>query len=65
MSWLIGSHGMVSHEYPPMLALVADGTLRPDLLLGEVIGLEDAGMALATMDRPRSSPGVTVIELPR
>jgi alcohol dehydrogenase len=59
-----GSHGMAAHEYRPMLALVADGTLRPDLLIGEVIGLEDAGTALAAMDRPSSSAGMTVIELP-
>jgi hypothetical protein len=35
---------------------------RPDLLLGKVIGLEEAGTALAAMDRP--SAGITVIELP-
>jgi D-arabinose 1-dehydrogenase-like Zn-dependent alcohol dehydrogenase len=57
-----GSHGMAAHEYPPMLALIGDGTLRPDLLLGEVIGLEDAGAALAAMDRSPSSPGMTVID---
>jgi D-arabinose 1-dehydrogenase-like Zn-dependent alcohol dehydrogenase len=61
---IYGSHGMAAHEYPSMLALVADRTLRPDLLLGEVIGLEDAGTALAAMDRPSSSAGMTVIELP-
>ena len=57
-----GSHGMAAHEYPPMLALIGDGTLRPDLLLGEVIGLEDAGAALAAMDRSPSSAGMTVID---
>jgi len=58
-----GSHGMAAHEYPPMLALIGDGTLRPDLLLGEVIGLGDAGAALAAMDRTPSSAGMTVIDL--
>jgi alcohol dehydrogenase len=57
-----GSHGMAAHEYPAMLAMVADGTLRPELLVGDVIGLADAGTALANMDRTRS-PGMTVIEL--
>jgi D-arabinose 1-dehydrogenase-like Zn-dependent alcohol dehydrogenase len=61
---IYGSHGMAAHEYPPMLALVASGTLRPDLLLGKVIGLEEAGTALAAMDRPSPSAGITVIELP-
>jgi alcohol dehydrogenase len=59
---IFGSHGMAAHEYPAMLAMVADGTLRPDLLVGDVIGLADAGAALADMDRA-TSPGMTVIEL--
>lgn len=61
---IFGSHGMSAREYPAMLELVADGTLRPDLLLGRVIGLEDAGSALAAMDEPPTSAGITVIELP-
>jgi hypothetical protein len=36
------------HPYPPMMATVADGTLRPGL----VIDLADADRALAAMDRP-------------
>jgi len=60
---IYGSHGMAAHEYPAMLALVVDRTLRPERLVGRVIALADAGAALATMDRP-SSPGMTVIELP-
>ena len=58
---IYGSHGMAARDYPPMLALVADQTLRPDLLVGEVIGLEDAGRALAAMDQPSSGAGMTVI----
>ena len=64
---IYGSHGMPAGEYPTMLALIANGTLRPDLLVGQVIGLEDAGAALAAMDHgaPRSSPaGMTVVEIP-
>ena len=61
---IYGSHGMPARAYPPMLALVADGTLRPDLLLGEVIGLAGAAAALAAMGEPSSSAGMTVIELP-
>ena len=60
---IYGSHGMAARDYPPMLALVADQTLRPDLLIGAVIGLEDAGAALAAMDQP-SPVGMTVIEPP-
>ena len=59
-----GSHGMPAADYPAMLTLVADGTLRPDLLVGEVIGLAGAGAALASMDRPSRVAGMTVVEIP-
>lgn len=42
---IYGSRGMAAHEYAPMLALVADGTLRPELLVGEILPLEEAGAA--------------------
>lgn len=57
-----GSHGMAAADYPPMLALVADGTLRPDLLVGKVIGLSEAPAALAAMDGPPTTAGMTVID---
>jgi D-arabinose 1-dehydrogenase-like Zn-dependent alcohol dehydrogenase len=60
---IYGSHGMAARDYPPMLAMVADGTLRPGLLVGRVIGLEDAGRALAAMDGPSEGAGMTVIRL--
>ena len=60
---LYGSHGMAAHEYPPMLALIEDGSLRPDRLVGAVVGLEDAGVALAALDTPRTSAGMTVVQL--
>ncbi len=62
---IYGSHGMAAHEYPAMLRLIADGTLRPDKLLGEVIGLDEAGAALMAMDHPAASPGMTVVDLSR
>jgi alcohol dehydrogenase len=60
---IYGSHGMAARHYPPMMARVADGTLRPRLLVGEVIGLDQAGAALAAMDRPPLSAGITVVRL--
>jgi alcohol dehydrogenase len=60
---IYGSHGMAARDYPTMLAQVADGTLRPGPLVGDVIGLDQAGAALAAMDGPPSSAGITVIEL--
>jgi alcohol dehydrogenase len=56
-----GSHGMAAAEYPQLLALVETGTLRPAELIGTVIGLADAGAALAAMDEPAATAGITVI----
>jgi D-arabinose 1-dehydrogenase-like Zn-dependent alcohol dehydrogenase len=58
---LVGSHGMAAHDYPGMLALVASGRLRPDLLVTRRIGLDEAGAALAAMGEPGYPAGVTVI----
>jgi alcohol dehydrogenase len=58
---IYGSHGMAAGDYPPMMAQVADGTFRPGLLVGEVIGLEQAGAALAAMDGPPTAAGMTVV----
>ncbi len=55
---LLGSHGMAAHAYPALLALVADGRLRPDLLVTREIGLDDAAQALAEVGRV---PGITVV----
>jgi len=59
---IYGSHGMAARDYPDMMRLVADGTLRPGLLVGEVIALEDVGPALAAMDGPAGA-GMTVARL--
>ncbi len=56
-----GTHGMAAADYPPMLALVADGTLRPGRLVNAVIGLDDAPAALTAMDHPPTGPGMTVV----
>jgi alcohol dehydrogenase len=60
---IVGSHGMAAVDYPPMLRLVGEGTLRPDRLVGAVIGLEDAGEALAAMGGPAAATGMTVIDI--
>lgn len=59
---IYGSHGMAARDYPAMLAMVEDGTLRPEELVGRVIGLEDAGAALAAMDQPVAT-GMTIISV--
>lgn len=60
---VLGSHGMAAHEYPAMLAEIASGAIDPALLVGRVIGLDDAAAALASMDT-HQHPGMTVIEFP-
>jgi D-arabinose 1-dehydrogenase-like Zn-dependent alcohol dehydrogenase len=59
---IYGSHGMAARDYPPMMTMIADGTLRPGLLIGDVIGLEDTGRALAAMDASAGT-GMTVVRL--
>ena len=58
-----GSHGMAARDYPAMLDLVASGTLQPGRLVGSVIGLAEAGAALAAMSRPATTAGVTVVRV--
>jgi D-arabinose 1-dehydrogenase-like Zn-dependent alcohol dehydrogenase len=58
---ILGSHGMAAHRYPEMLALVAAGRLRPDLLVTRRVGLAEAGPALMSMDTTGRGPGVTVV----
>ncbi|MFI2669674.1 zinc-dependent alcohol dehydrogenase family protein [Streptomyces albidoflavus] len=58
---ILGSHGMAAHAYPGLLARVADGALRPDLLVTAVRPLAEAPDALAALSAP-GVPGITVIE---
>ena len=60
---IYGSHGMAARDYPGLLDLVVSGALRPDLLVGRVIGLEEAGAAFAAMSHPAATPGITVVRL--
>ncbi|MEV6864505.1 zinc-dependent alcohol dehydrogenase family protein [Streptosporangium subroseum] len=59
---IVGSRGMAAHAYPAMVDRVADGTLRPDLLVGRTVPLDEAAPELAAMDRPVAA-GMTVITL--
>jgi alcohol dehydrogenase len=59
---IYGSHGMAARDYPEMMRMVADGALRPGLLVGEVIALGDVGRALAAMDGPAGA-GMTVVRI--
>lgn len=57
---ILGSHGMQAHRYGAMLAMIESGTLAPEHLVGERIGLEQAVPALMAMDRFKAR-GATVI----
>ena len=58
---VVGSHGMAAADYPAMLAMIVDGRLRPQRLVGAVISLEEAGQALMAMDQPTATrPGIVV-----
>ncbi len=56
---IAGVHGMPVRDYPALLRLVASGAVDPARLIGRRIALEEAGAALAAMDRP--AEGITVI----
>jgi D-arabinose 1-dehydrogenase-like Zn-dependent alcohol dehydrogenase len=60
---IYGSHGMAARDYPAMMRLIADGTLRPGLLVCDVIALEDTGRALAAMSKVNATAGITVVRL--
>jgi alcohol dehydrogenase len=54
---------MAARDYPAMMRMVTDGTLRPARLTGDVIGLEGVPQALAAMDRPAAAAGMVVAKL--
>jgi alcohol dehydrogenase len=60
---IYGSHGMAARDYPAMMSMVADGTLRPGLLVGAVIGLEDAGPGPAAQVGGTATARMTVVRL--
>ena len=55
--------GMPAHQYPALLDLVASGRIDPGLLVGRVIGLDEAGAALVAMSGPATTTGMTVVRL--
>jgi len=57
---VVGSHGMQAHRYPEMLAMIEQGKLMPEKLVGRLISLEQSLAALVSMNQ-FSSAGVTVI----
>jgi len=58
---ILGSHGIQAHRYPDLLGLILAGKLRPDLLIGRTISLEESLAALVDMDYYKGT-GVAVID---
>jgi alcohol dehydrogenase len=59
---LLGSHGMSAAAYPAMLAEIAAGTLRPQRLVRDRIGLEETPARLAALGSPGAGAGgITMI----
>jgi len=57
---LLGSHGISVGEYAAMIADVVAGRLRPEESIGKTIAFDDLPAALADMDRPATTAGMTV-----
>lgn len=58
---LLGSHGMAAADYPGMMALIEEGSLRPDLLIERTVGLAEAASLLPAFDRAKPA-GMTIID---
>jgi alcohol dehydrogenase len=64
ISWeldVLGSHGMAAVDYPAMLRLIEQGSLRPQRLIERTIGLEQAAAMLPGFDRA-SVAGMTIVD---
>jgi alcohol dehydrogenase len=57
---VLGSHGMAAADYPGLLALVREGSLRPQDLVTRTLDLQQACDALVELGQ-RTRPGVGVI----
>ncbi|MER8654889.1 zinc-dependent alcohol dehydrogenase family protein [Mesorhizobium sp. M0847] len=46
---ILGSHGMQAYRYPAMMEMIRAGKLKPELLVGKKISLDEAPAALMAM----------------
>jgi len=58
---ILGSHGMQAHKYPDMLDMIAEGRLRPELLVDKTVSLQEGAEILVKMG-DQSPDGVAVID---
>ncbi|HCE56922.1 MAG TPA: alcohol dehydrogenase [Prolixibacteraceae bacterium] len=57
---ILGSHGMQAFRYTEIFEMIKTGKLKPELLVGKTISLDEAPEALMNMDK-FENVGVTVI----
>ena len=57
---ILGSHGMQAHRYDVMMPMILSGKLRPELLVGNEISLEESIDALISMNEFQGT-GTTVV----
>ena len=58
---ILGSHGIQAIEYDRMLAMIAAGTLDPQLLVEQTVTMEE-GLEILTAMNGYHLSGVTVID---
>ncbi len=58
---VLGSHGMAAVDYPGMMALIEQGSLRPQRLVERTIGLDEAATMLPGFDRATVA-GITMVD---
>ena len=58
---ILGSHGMQAFRYPAVFDMIQAGKLKPELLVGKTISLDEAPEALVNMNKFENT-GVTVIK---
>jgi alcohol dehydrogenase len=58
---ILGSHGMQAHAYDRMLDMIVSGKLRPGMLIGKTVSLEESLRELETMNS-FTGTGVAVID---
>ena len=46
---ILGSHGMQAYRYQAMMEMIRNGKLKPELLVGKKISLDEAPAALMAM----------------
>lgn len=58
---ILGSHGMQAHAYPPLLEMIAAGSLRPERMIRRRVSLDEAPAELQGMGEFRGA-GIAVID---